>query len=412
MRVLAYTSPARGHLYPLVPILEELRARGHDVVVRTLAAEVPHLRELGVTAEAIDSRIEAIQHDDFRARTPVAALKRSTAVFTRRAQFEPDDLRSAVQEAAPDVLVVDTNCWGAAAAAEVSGLPWASFLPYPAPLPGVGVPPFGPGWAPARNVAGRLRDRLLRPLVLGSVERSIRPPVNQIRRMLGAAPVSGAADLYTRPPLTLYLTAEPFEYPRSDWPRSFSLIGPLSYDPPSTEPAWLDTLDRPIVLVTTSSEFQDDGKLVATALDALAGEDLFVIATLPSVDPTSFRVPPNARLEPYLPHSQILTRASCAITHGGMGATQKALAAGVPVVVVPFGRDQLEVARRVEHSGAGVRVPLRKLSPARLRKAVYQAIGRRPAAEGLAQTFAAAGGAPRAAHELEKLAVLHSARRP
>ena len=35
-RILAYTSPARGHLYPLTPILDELRGRGHDIAVRTL----------------------------------------------------------------------------------------------------------------------------------------------------------------------------------------------------------------------------------------------------------------------------------------------------------------------------------------------------------------------------------------
>ena len=405
MKVLAYTSPARGHLYPIVPILKELRDRGHDVAVRTLAAEVPHVRELGMEATAIDPRIEAIQHDDFGARSPVAALKRATAVFTRRAGLEPEDLRTAIDDVAPDVLIIDTNCWGASAAAETSGMPWASFLPYPTPLPGIGVPPFGPGLAPAHNLAGRLRDRVLRPLVLGSVERSIRPPVNEVRRTLGAPPVHGAADLYRRPPLTLYLTAEPFEYRRSDWPASFRLVGPVSYDPPGPVPPWLDAIDRPIVLVTTSSEFQDDGTLVATALDALADEDLFVIATLPSGDPASFRVPTNARLERFLPHSLVLDKASCAVTHGGMGATQKAIAAGVPVVAVPFGRDQLEVARRVEHSGAGVRLPLRKLSAARLRAAVHDAIVRRPAAERLAAAFTAAGGATRAADELEKLAV-------
>jgi UDP:flavonoid glycosyltransferase YjiC (YdhE family) len=37
-RILAYTTPGRGHLYPLIPILGELR-RGHQVVLRTLAAE-------------------------------------------------------------------------------------------------------------------------------------------------------------------------------------------------------------------------------------------------------------------------------------------------------------------------------------------------------------------------------------
>ena len=39
-RILAYTSPARGHLFPLTPILGELRRRGHEIVLRTLACEV------------------------------------------------------------------------------------------------------------------------------------------------------------------------------------------------------------------------------------------------------------------------------------------------------------------------------------------------------------------------------------
>jgi len=53
-RYLVYTSPARGHLYPVVPTLEELRRRGHEVVVRTLSSEVDLLRNLGFEAEAID----------------------------------------------------------------------------------------------------------------------------------------------------------------------------------------------------------------------------------------------------------------------------------------------------------------------------------------------------------------------
>lgn len=411
MKILAYTSPARGHLYPLIPILVELRRRGHEVAVRTLAAEVADVCGLGLAAAPIDPRIEAIAHDDYRAKSAVAALKRSTAVFTGRAVYEPDDVASAIGEVRPDVLIVDTNCWGAAAAAERSGLPWVSFLPYPAPLPGAGVPPFGPGFTPAHNRAGRGRDRLLTPLITGAVERSIRTPLNDVRRSQGVAPVHTAAELYTLAPLTLYLTAEPFEYHRVDWPASFRLVGPISYDPPAETPTWLEAIDRPIVLVTTSSEFQDDGKLVSTALEALADEDVAVIATLPASEPADFRVPPNARLERFVPHSLVLGKAACAVTHGGMGATQKALAAGVPVVAVPFGRDQLEVARRVAISGAGVRLPKRKLSPPALRAAVLEAMQRRPAAEELARALAAAGGATRAADEVEALAGARAATR-
>jgi len=132
----------------------------------------------------------------------------------------------------------------------------------------------------------------------------------------------------------------------------------------------LGEVERPLVLVTTSSEFQDDGRLVRCALDALAGEELHVVATVPASASVAFDVPANAHVASFVPHGAILDRACCAITHGGMGATQKALARGVPVCAVPFGRDQFEVARRVEYAGAGTRLPSRRLDAARLRDAV------------------------------------------
>lgn len=157
------------------------------------------------------------------------------------------------------------------------------------------------------------------------------------------------------------------------------------------------------MVVTTSSEFQDDGKLVYTALEALSSEDLEVVATMPSAK-TDAAIPANARVERFLPHAPLLERAVCAVTHGGAGATQKALAASVPVCVVPFGRDQLEVARRVEVSNAGTRLPAAKLSPERLRQQVRLAIGKRDGAQRVAEGYRAAGGAPAAADALERLA--------
>src|SRR5581483_3804759 len=175
-----------------------------------------------------------------------------------------------------------------------------------------------------------------------------------------------------------------------------------AWDPPSDPPEWLDDVQRPLVLVTTSSEFQDDGRLVRTALEALARDDLEVVATLPAATIGDVEVPPNARVLPFVPHGPLLERAACAITHGGMGATQKAIARGVPVCAVPFGRDQLEVARRVEVSGAGTRLPVGKLTPERLRAKVHEAIARKEGAERIAAAFAEAGGPPAAADAFEQ----------
>jgi MGT family glycosyltransferase len=400
-RILAYTSPDRGNLFPLVPILDELRRRGHQVVLRTLAAEVAAIRARGFDATPVSDRIEAIAHDDWRANNPRAALARAVRTFTQRADHDAPDLRRAIGDERPDALLVDINCWGALAAAEAWAGPWATFCPYPLPVRSADVPPFGPGLPPARGPLGRLRDRLLRPVVFGTLERTMVPPVNRVRGQLGLAPVSGTDDLFGRAPLLLYLTAEPFEYPRRDWPANVVLVGPCDWDPPSDPPPWLDDLDRPIVLVTTSSVFQDDHRLVQVALEALADEPVAVVATLPAGDPAGFQAPANARVERFLSHGPVLDRAACAVTHGGMGATQKALARGVPVCVVPFGRDQLEVARRVQVAGAGTRLPAKRLRPDRLRAKVREAMRLRDGARRVQQAFAAAGGPSAAADAVE-----------
>ena len=160
---------------------------------------------------------------------------------------------------------------------------------------------------------------------------------------------------------------------------------------------------RAPVLVTCSTEFQNDGKLIRTTLEALAGENVEVVATSAGVDPSSFSPPPNARIVKFLPHGPVLERAACVVCHGGMGITQKALASGVPVCVVPFGRDQFDVARHVEVAGAGTRLPASRLRPDRLRAAVREAMGKKGGARRIASAFDAAGGPRAATQALEKL---------
>lgn len=174
-RVLAYTSPAIGHLFPMLPLLLELRGRGHQVHVCTLGSQVEQVRSLGLEAEALDPGVEAIAHRDFRARGQRAALAATAGVFSARGRIDGPDLARAIDQVRPDVLVVDTNSWGAAAAAEAWGGPWASFSPYIPVLSSPGVPPFGPGLAPMSGHAGRARDRVLRRLVHGAPRRPCSP---------------------------------------------------------------------------------------------------------------------------------------------------------------------------------------------------------------------------------------------
>ncbi len=199
-----------------------------------------------------------------------------------------------------------------------------------------------------------------------------------------------------RPPLMLVASGKPFEYHQTEWGDAIQMIGPCMYEPAMDEvPDWLQAIDRPIVLVTTSSQEQADSKLVVAAMSALADEPVHVVATLPAGLPRDVIPTPNATVLEFVPHGPVLDRAVCAVTHGGMGATQKALARGVPVCVVPFGRDQFEVARRVEVAQCGTRLPAKKLTARRLSAAIRQAMTMTDGARRVAAGFVATGGVAR-----------------
>lgn len=400
-KILAYTSPAIGHLFPLTPVLSELRRRSHTVHLRTLAGWVETMRALGFSADAVDPAIEEIRHRDYLATGPKAKLQAAADVFMERGRFDGPDLARTLDEIRPDVLIVDVNSWGAAAAAEAWGGRWLSFSPYTPPLRSRGTPPFGPGLAPAGGPLGAMRDAVVRRLVLGVVEKVMTPPINDLREKMGLGPIGSVDEMLRRVPLTLVTTAKPFEYPVTDWGPDVVMIGATTWEPDLAAPDWLAEIDSPIILVSTSSEFQDDGVLVKTAIKAFADGPFHVVATIPSGMALGTRLPSNVTVADFLPHGLVLDRAAVAITHGGMGATQKALARGVPVCVVPFGRDQMEVARRVEVSDSGVRLAVRRLSPERLRVAVEAAIGKREGARRVAEGYAAAGGARTAADAIE-----------
>jgi len=66
--------------------------------------------------------------------------------------------------------------------------------------------------------------------------------------------------------------------------------------------------------------------------------------------------PDNVRVEPWVPQQDVLGHAAAAVVHGGSGSTLGAIAAGVPLVVVPLFADQPQNARRVAEVGAGLAV--------------------------------------------------------
>jgi UDP:flavonoid glycosyltransferase YjiC (YdhE family) len=403
VRLLAYTSPARGHLNPMMGPLLELRRRGADVHVRTLSSEVEAVRAAGLECEPLDPAIEALAHDDHRARTQIESGRRSFATLAARAPLEVADFGAALAATEPDVAFVDTTTYGAKALAERLGLRWAEPRPFLFEEPAPGVPPFGLGLRPMGGAAGRLRDGALARLGTWFDRKARLPTVNAGRRAAGLPPLATVAESRNRGTLTLYFTAEPFEYERP-LPPNVVMVGAGEWDSAADVEVELPDDDRPLALVACSSEFQDDGAIATTALAGLRDRWRLVVTTA-GVEPAAIGGERgDAVVARFLPHGPLLREADVVVCHGGMGITQKALAAGVPVCVVPWGRDQLEVAAHVVEAEAGTRIGRRRLNPARLAAAVERARACRPGAARVRAGFEATGGSATAATALESIA--------
>jgi MGT family glycosyltransferase len=398
--VLAYTSPARGHLNPMMGPLLELRRRGHRVHVRTLSASVEAVRAAGLECEPLDPRIEAIEMNDHRERTQLAAVKRSFAVWAERAPYEVADLRAAIAAVHPDLVLTDVTTFGAKAVAEADGLRWAESRPFLLDDAPAGIPPFGLGLRPRTDLVGRVRDRVLSTVSARFDATAYLPAINAGRRAAGLDELRRAAEGRVRAPVTLYFTAEPFEY-RRPLPPGVVMVGAGLWDPEEDLGVAIPVDDRPLVLVACSSEFQDDGAIAEAALAGLTGR-FRVVVTSAGVDPAGLPARGDAVVARFLPHRPLLERASAVVCHGGMGITQKALAHGVPVCVVPWARDQLDVAAHVETAGAGVEVPRGRLSPERLAAAVERTLACAGGAARAQAGYEATGGAVAAADALER----------
>ncbi|WP_107658579.1 glycosyltransferase [Nocardia suismassiliense] len=400
-KILAFTSPAKGHLYPVAPVLAELVSRGHEVTVLTLPGSQEALEPFGITVRELPPTLAANTLDDWATTSRIPALRAAVRALVARIPDEIQALRSAIIAERPDALLIDVTAPGAQILASASGLPWASWAAMLLPIPSRDSPPFGPGLRPRSDLLGRVRDRSLR-WFLTRRWNEVLPQLNHMRQYYGLDPLDNTEDYLRQPTLTLNFTAPPFDDVHSDWPPTVHQIGPGLWAPDAEPPRWLDEIDRPLAVVTCSTEFQDDGRLAQVAMDALADSGLYTVVTAGAVDAATLTVPPNARVEQFLPHHLLLDRAAVVVTHGGMGITQKALAAGVPVCVVPFGRSQSEVARRVVTNEAGAWVSAKRLTVAHLRAGIEKAMTCQDGAARVAAGFAAAGGTLRGAELLER----------
>jgi len=206
------------------------------------------------------------------------------------------------------------------------------------------------------------------------------------------------------------------DYNRHDQPPNVHYVGPCIWTRPSgAAPVdWMDSLpkDRPWVHGTEGTAQYQEPFVLRAAAQGLADQPVEVILSTgaESRDPAALGLYPlakNVRVERWVSHEDLLPRCAALITTGGAATVLASLKAGVPLVVVPTFWDKSDNAQRVVEAGVGLRLAPRHCTPDRLRAAVWRLLEEphfRDNARRMAQRFAEAGGPPRAASLLEKLA--------
>jgi UDP:flavonoid glycosyltransferase YjiC (YdhE family) len=151
-------------------------------------------------------------------------------------------------------------------------------------------------------------------------------------------------------------------------------IQPTSFDdaPGIDLPGWLTSLPpKPTVYVTLGTQF-NARELFDQIISALCDEtNLNVVVTVGlDNDPASLGLqPPHIRVERYIPQSAIMPLADLVICHGGSGAIMGALTAGLPMLLLPQGADQIDNAPRCVERGVARALSDDQLTPAAIQEA-------------------------------------------
>lgn len=398
-KILAYTIEKPGHYPVFVPILHELKRRGHAVRLVLFSSDTKHPLA-GIEARRVN--LERKDVADYRD----AVRRRWPWEFERFGYYgEPvaNKLKRIILVDQPDIILVDPMLWGGMVCAEASGLPWVSIAHNPMLFRGSGLDVRGPGLSPPKTKLEASLRRVVDITRRWEEDSRYLPAINSVRGNWGLRPLRHWDDIYVTPPLILVTSAPPFEYPRNDWPKALHFVGPIYWEYPRTLPGWIKRTARSSMVLITSSSIQDSngtGSWERKVMQALAASEYNVLATLPT------RMVPkpdstNVKLSGYLPHSKVLPYVRCVVCHGGPGIVHKSLAGGVPVVAIPELYDRFEVARRLDNSRSGVSLHDNEITRESLLEAVGRAIGRTRGAQTISEAFKKSGGAARAANLIE-----------
>lgn len=368
---LITSTPAHGHIMPLLQIARHLVDQGDEVRFLTSRRYADSVRASGATFVALPAEAD-VDLDDADAAFPARVGLRGPAalrfdmlnLFLRPASAQFAAVRAELAAWPVDAVLTEPLFIGAAL---LNRMPRAGRPPvvvlgiFPLGIADPDVAPFGLGIAPLPGPIGRLRNALLSTVAVKVIFGPIQREADALsRRELGQPLGRFFLDWHSAADAVIQFTVAGFEYPRPTLPATVHFVGPLRPGASTARrPAWWADLetDRPVVHVTQGTIANTDfEQLVLPTIRGLADRDVLVVVSTGgrALPEPAEGLPDNVRVADYLPYDQLLPLVDVMVTNGGYGGVQQALAHGVPLVVAGQTEDKVEVSARVGWSGTGL----------------------------------------------------------
>jgi MGT family glycosyltransferase len=386
-RILFVFPPFVGHANPAVGVADALEERGHEV------AWVAHrdvigsmFRDDAVVYPAGDDFLTYVldhlpERESLKGLAAVRFLWERVLVPLALSMVDP--VRAAVDDFGPDVIVCDQQAFAGALVAVERGLPWA---------------------VSACGTAELMDPVTLMPKVAAWFDGQI----EGLCTTLGVPElVADGFDPRYSPHLVLQYSTRELVGEITRDVDSLAFVGPSLPRWAETAPfpwEWLDRYERKVLVSMGTLSHGTTVRFLGALLEGVTGQPYGVI--LVGEEGLLPAVPDNVLLMPFVPQLTLMPHLDAVVTHGGHNTVVGTLIQGVPLVCAPIRDDQPIISGQVAGSGAGIRLNFNRARAAEIAAAITAVLDEpsyREAARRVADSFATAGGAPKAAELVEGL---------